>query len=1223
MKLAVQILVNWGQMRAGDYDMGAATLFTGETGAGKSTMLDSLQAIMTGGHKNVMNFNPGQDEVGQGSAKGKTKRSIESYVVGAEYSKFSRPDGAHAYIGGVFLPGPGETARPFTALMAVAAHVESGKEGSARHAVAESTQLFILDGVQLTYADVMHDAEKGECIPVEDIAKHLKQRFPHVLEFGNRKSDYLCSLFGRFRGRPGPATKDEAFAAARAWVQSIAYRPIGSVNELVRNEILEFDPVQLSESVNRIGSLMRQVSELRREADYLRTSEESLAGLGGLLAGVRTAHVDSLETAYLALKAGEQSDTSRTSRLTESIEQARGAIQDLEVQQEGLNAQKTELDTQRTMVQARMLGIPGQQQKQAYEEKIAAAEMVVGKALREALQGVRAAVALQTRAKSILADAERIPRNFSGLDPVFAALKEAFSAVEKSGSHAVMQELEALLAQPLETDTVRGAVARLKSLKVSDFEALHQALVGNNDSSLLFGVTRQSTLLEQQLLDAERKVTDLTHRNAKLSTGSVSYPGATGHAIERIREEFPAAHAQVLCDLIDPISPAWQPAIEAYMGKARFNVLVAPEWERQVIDFVRAQRLDARVVQGSLCLERRQRMDNLPPESIVRELSTANTLAEAYLYDQFGLVVKVETSEQLRQTPRGLMKDGKASGGRTMYVANTKELFFGKAARNAQATNATQLLAEAERDRVAVKSLEGVLTALRMSLANLKAPAFEIPDTEAPLSDISAAHGALKALDLSAADGLADEAKRLTSAIKETDKQLSTARDGVTRHQMSIEQAERQLKALGESSQRAREASRAAAGRLITLQRQMPAYNAGLRMSQLDDQAAEKSGAVDALHEHSAEQSRVVMQEMAKVREALSAFNQTARLDERFVDALPFHVNDGLFDLGFVDTVKLEVSVQERLTNLRSLGLLNTNAKLDQAVASFNDVFTKQFCLEIRTRVEDGVRTLRQINNELKNLKFGYDRYTLDWARWVPEMREYLDFFEAVTLLTAANEELDLFGSTTLEARHVVVRDKLVALLLDEDQERAQKELMRIADYRNYRYYDIVNHSEHGGEMRLSEWGTGSGGQLETPAYVVRAAVLTNRLRCFDKGASLRLMVSDESFAKMDEARSRAVLHFMRDILGFQLICAMPTTKSTAILDEFTNRYGFTRLEGVPNGELDFMTEVNAQVLAREKMGQAWNEQRVRAQEQARLAFEAENPPGAENDEGGPQALAA
>ncbi|VBC53237.1 Uncharacterized protein conserved in bacteria [Burkholderia pseudomallei] len=51
MKLDRIVLVNWGQLRPGDYDLGNMTLLTGPTGAGKSTMLDGLQTIMTAAYQ--------------------------------------------------------------------------------------------------------------------------------------------------------------------------------------------------------------------------------------------------------------------------------------------------------------------------------------------------------------------------------------------------------------------------------------------------------------------------------------------------------------------------------------------------------------------------------------------------------------------------------------------------------------------------------------------------------------------------------------------------------------------------------------------------------------------------------------------------------------------------------------------------------------------------------------------------------------------------------------------------------------------------------------------------------------------------------------------------------------------------------------------------------------------------------------------------------------------
>ena len=47
MKLDRLVFVNWGHMASGTYEMGNLTLLTGPTGAGKSTMLDAMQVVLT------------------------------------------------------------------------------------------------------------------------------------------------------------------------------------------------------------------------------------------------------------------------------------------------------------------------------------------------------------------------------------------------------------------------------------------------------------------------------------------------------------------------------------------------------------------------------------------------------------------------------------------------------------------------------------------------------------------------------------------------------------------------------------------------------------------------------------------------------------------------------------------------------------------------------------------------------------------------------------------------------------------------------------------------------------------------------------------------------------------------------------------------------------------------------------------------------------------------
>lgn len=507
-----------------------------------------------------------------------------------------------------------------------------------------------------------------------------------------------------------------------------------------------------------------------------------------------------------------------------------------------------------------------------------------------------------------------------------------------------------------------------------------------------------------------------------------------------------------------------------------------------------------------------------------------------------------------------------------------------------------------------VTKLKTGLVGLQVCLTGLKEPRFEVGALADLALSIQTAQRALQSLDLSEAADLEKQVNKLNNELDQLKDETKTDERTIFGLQAKVGAAGEEVAAI-ESNKKARlDYLEAQIGRAKALSEANAAVSYAVLSQVIDNRLSAPGVSLEKVRTELDALSRKPALLLGQSREALGDYHTICRTDERFVEALPHQQMGAVFDTDYPKVVTLLRAVQERLTALRSIGLYNNKTELSNAVASFNDVFTKNFCAEIKTKVDDGMRTLRQMNNELKSLKFGSDRFSIDWSKWEPEFEEYLDFFNAVYRMTESADALDLFGDNELSTKHLEIRDRLVKLLLDNDQERATRELLRIADYRNYRRYDIFNESDSGGRIRLSEWGTGSGGQLETPAYIVRAAVVTNRLKLFEKGPSLKLLANDESFAKMDETRARAVLGFLRDNLDLQVISAMPTMKAGALKDEFNREYSFTRLSPVPNGELDFMSDLDERVFKNDKMRELWERQRAVARESAKQLFDETEP---------------
>lgn len=189
--------------------------------------------------------------------------------------------------------------------------------------------------------------------------------------------------------------------------------------------------------------------------------------------------------------------------------------------------------------------------------------------------------------------------------------------------------------------------------------------------------------------------------------------------------------------------------------------------------------------------------------------------------------------------------------------------------------------------------------------------------------------------------------------------------------------------------------------------------------------------------------------------------------------------------------------------------------------------------------------------------------------------------------------EHTFFGATPLSKEGKKVFDEICEKLLDDDIDRSIKDLKRISDYRNYRTYDIKKCLPDRA-LSLKTYGAGSGGQMEPPSYVIRSAGLASALRFGEGYSHLRTVMIDESFSKMDETRCKAVLDYLCETLGLQVLFIVPTKSAGALHDHVDQIMQVTKLnQQNPRGELDTGVMVTPYHLKKRKVAELWQRERI------------------------------
>ena len=223
--------------------------------------------------------------------------------------------------------------------------------------------------------------------------------------------------------------------------------------------------------------------------------------------------------------------------------------------------------------------------------------------------------------------------------------------------------------------------------------------------------------------------------------------------------------------------------------------------------------------------------------------------------------------------------------------------------------------------------------------------------------------------------------------------------------------------------------------------------------------------------------------------------------------------------------------------------LISYEEKLRVITNNCETEFRESFLAKMRENIEKAISLFRELNKTLKPIYYGNDSYRFDWTPDKKKKRLYEMITSDFNL-----GGFNLFSTQFDEEYHDEMNELFSKLTVSEGN--GDDVIREYTDYRSYLDYDIEIVSRDGKTQKFSKtYREKSGGETQTPYYV---AIAASFVQLYSSGETIRVIMLDEAFDKMDEERIESMLKFFKT-QNLQIILAAPTSRLELIGEQADN----------------------------------------------------------------------
>lgn len=645
------------------------------------------------------------------------------------------------------------------------------------------------------------------------------------------------------------------------------------------------------------------------------------------------------------------------------------------------------------------------------------------------------------------------------------------------------------------------------------------------------------TALKEELSDLKKKIDNLRKNK-------ITYPQNTIRLKEAIESEFDSrsisADVRVFADLLEIVKPEWQNAVEGYLNTQRFNIIVEPQYydvAAEVYDRMKHQ-IEGVTLVNTQALDLKSETDEMTLASVV---SSKNRYARAYANYLMGRVVLCNEVIDLKQYP--------------IAITAGCMLYQGKGLRKIPE----------DIYRIPYIGKSAIARQLEIAEVDYKTVGEQCHILEERIKEIDTALDYIGECDLGAIERYLSSPIELDEIKKKIQKTAAELKDAQNDPNIiALQFKEREcLDRVNALSQKKDDLKTS----IINLDRDISDLNSSTNNLKAQVSALEKeiqklsdgdNSAIVAAEQKYAEHSKTkeagtIYDNYGRRKAVLD--NQHGKLLRELI-SLQASYKEGEYGTG----EEVIFAYAQEYRTLSNHNLIEYEEKLNKAKEDCELEFRENFLARMRENIESAQDIFKNLNKALKNIYYGNDSYKFHYSAHSRKQGLYEMITSEVNM-----GGFTLFASEFEERYHSEMEDLFSKLT--ESDEHGDKILSEYTDYREYMDYDIEIVSKDGKSQFFSKiYGEKSGGETQTPYYVAIAASFA---QMYSVGETIRIIMLDEAFDKMDDDRIASMMQFFRS-QNFQIILATPPAKIETI-----GEYVDTILVTYRNGYSSIVEEYN------------------------------------------------